>query len=261
MGELEQGELELEGGSAPDESEPEIVEPAEESAEAAPAEEPAPKPDRYEEQLREEREARIRLEERLAAREAAEKPVEKEEPAVLTRAQLRAAVNEGQIDEDQMEEIWATQQRNIQRKDLEELLDTRDKQRESVTRVSSETQKYIDAYPGVSDQNSEEWRKVKKEYDYLISLGDEHNDATQLKALRAAFGPSDRARPKERTAERREAVSETATPGSSSGARPVDIFNQIPQKYRAYTKSRYEEGQISLEEIEKDLPYMKRLAH
>jgi hypothetical protein len=250
--------LDLEGGSFSAETEEAGSLSAETGSEPL---ESAPKPDRFAEQLREERDARIRLEERLAASEAKSAPPKKEEASYLTRQQLRAAVNEGQIDEDQMEEIWATQNRSIQKSDVEDLLESRDRTREVVTRVSSETQKYIDAYPDITKQDSDEWRKVKREYDYLVGLGDSHNDATQLKALRAAFGPADRARPKDRTAQLRETVSETSSAGGGSGARPVDIFNQIPLKYRSYTKARYEEGSLSLAEIEKDLPYMKRLAH
>lgn len=254
----EQGELEL--GDEGETTEVVEAEVTEGEPEGAPeVKEPDPV-SRYEQKLQEEREARIRLEERLAAAEAKAAPPKKEEPPQeFTRAQLREAVNEGTINEDQMEDIWAKQLRNQTRRDTEELLTKRDAVREKDTLVSTETQKYIDAYPGVAKQGSDDWQKVKKEYDFLIKLGDEHSDATQLKALRAAFGSSERVVSRNRASEFRETASETASPGGG-GSRPVDIFNQIPQKYRAYYKGRYEEGQISLEDIKKDLPYMGKTA-
>lgn len=207
-------------------------------------------------QLEVEREQRIRLEERLAAKNEQPAPTPKEEPKIFTRQQLRAAVNEGTIDEDQMEEVWSTQQRELTKRETAKLLDDRETVRNAVNFVEDETSKYIAAFPDVKNQGSDTWKRVKSAYDYMRKLGDPDNKATELKALRAALGTPERIR--ESTARRRETSGETSGGSSAGGDRPVDIFNRIPPKYRTYYKKRYDEGYITVEDIKKDLPYMDR---
>jgi hypothetical protein len=257
----EQEEFELDGGGEPVEPAAEPVEGGEPGEPAEPVVEPEPKPDPIQTQLDEERERRIRLEERLAVSKE-EPPAPKEEPPKeFTRAELRSAVNEGKIDDDQMEEIWSTQNRASIRRDTEEMLDKREQQRSAANTIETETQKYHETYPDITDVKSDNWSKVKKEYDFLVGIGNPDTKGTELMALRSALGSSTRVR--ERTSDLRETSGEMSGGTSAPvarGERPVDIFNQIPAKYRPYTKERYDQGQITLEEIKKDLPYMKRLA-
>jgi hypothetical protein len=221
-----------------------------------PVTEPEPKPDPLETQLQEERERRIRLEERLAAKEEAPAPVVEEPPKELTRQQLSAAVSEGSIDEDQKEEIWATQQRNAHRRDTEELLSARDKQRDATNIVEDQTKKFIEANPDVLVEGSSIWKKVKTEYDFYTSVGDPHNKTTELKALRSALGNPTRIR--ERTADLRETLGETSGSTGEHGSRPVDIWNRVPEKYRSYHKGKVDRREMTLKEVEDLIPYMQR---
>jgi len=246
----------------PTESGTDSVENLEAGSEQEPEPEPElkPGPD-LSAQLAQEREARIRLEERLAAREREQAPPPpKEEPAkVFTRAQLRAAVNEGTIDEDQMEEIWSNQQRDQILRDAEKLLVERERKHTTESVVETETSKYIAAYPDLKEIGSVNWKRVKAEYDFLRKLGDPDNPVTELKALRAALG-SNPDRIPERTASRRETTGETSGASGGGSDRPVDIWNQVPPKYKAHYKRMVDEGQMDLEQVKKELPYMKRLA-
>jgi hypothetical protein len=256
----EQEEFELDGGET---TEP-VVEPAEGSEPVEPTEpitEPEPKPDPLQDQLDDERERRIRLEERLAVQKEEPPPAKEEPPKEFTRAELRSAVNDGKLDDDQMEEIWSTQQRTAIRRDTEEILDRREQQRTSTDTIETETAKYHETYPDISDVKSDNWSKIKREYDFLVKIGNPDSKATELMAMRSALGNPTRVR--ERTSDLRETTRETSSGTGAPvahGERPVDIFNQIPTKYRAYTKDRYDQGQITLEEIKKDIPYMKKLA-
>jgi hypothetical protein len=224
--------------------------------ETQPEPEPEPGPD-LTAQLAEEREHRIRLEERLAAQERvpAPTPAPTPEPTVLTRQDLRAAVNEGKIDEDQMEELWAKQNREQINRDMVQHIETRDRTRDTENVVETEMDKYVAAYPGIKDTGTPEWKRVKTEYDFFIKLGDKDNRATELKACRAAFGSNTEKIP-ERTASHRE------TPGDSSGApggggsRPVDIWNRVPKRFKSYYKSQVEQGFKTLKDVEADIPYM-----
>lgn len=240
------------------------LEPVEDAGEGAAGGEPDPAAE-LRAQLAEEREARIRLEERLAARDAEAKKNAPTAPAPqhYTHAQLRAAVDEGKISEDQLVEIWSRQQRELAVQEADARAEQREKQREAERAVGSEYERYLAAHPDLHDKTSEAWRRVKREYDYLKRLGDPDNATTELKALRAALGPVDRIR--ERTSRLRETGSDGGSRASGGepnrdASRNVDIFNRIPHKYRGYYKGRYENGTMTLKEIEKDLPYMKRLS-
>ncbi len=257
MAEPQQGELELEPGEPT--TEPVVVE------ETEPVEEPVevtdPKPDPLataQSELQIEREQRIRLEERLNAQsaEAAAKPA-KQEVKRLTRAELRVAVNEGKLDDDQMEEFWANQQREVHNEDTEKIVRAHAKQESEADFVVTQTQQYLQNFPDVAKEGSPTWNKVKREYDYLRSVGDDDSKTTELKALRAALGSSTRI--KEHTQALRETVNETSSNVSSGGESTPDIFSKMPTKYRNYNRERYKNGQVTLETLEKELPYMKDL--
>jgi len=221
--------------------------------------EPTPQPptsreEEYRVQLAEEREHRIRLEERLNAQQAPPPEKTPEPPKVFTRQQLRAAVNEGTIDEDQMEEAWATQQRDIHKRDTQEIIENRDKFNRVVNVVETETTKYLAAYPDLQKVGTPDWTKLKKEYDFLRSIGDDDSKTTELKAMRTAFGTSTDRIP-ERTSQLRETPQETSgAPGS--GQRPVDIWNRVPKQYREYYKKQVADGFKTLDDVKKDIPYM-----
>jgi hypothetical protein len=226
-------------------------------SEFTPEPEPIPRPN-LEAQLAEEREKRIRLEERLEAQKAARQELAAPEapPTVFTRVELRTAVNEGKIDEDQMEEIWAKQNREQIQRDMQAQISARDRFRDTESFTETEMEKYITAYPGVKEVGSHEWKRVKTEYDFLRKMGDEDCKGTELKALRAAFGQNTDRIP-ERTASRRETVQDAS--GSQGGGRddrPVDIWNRVPKWCKPYYKKQVEDGYKTLEDVRKDLPYM-----
>jgi len=255
-----QGQLELSDESP--EQDPEALNPETAALEGegeTPPEEPPPplepsRADRLEAQLAEEREARIRLEERLRAQEAQRAP-QQPPPKIFTRSELRSAVDNGTISEDQMEEIWAKQQRDEIKREMEQDLEKRDRQRETERFIADETAKYIASYPDLRNTQSDTWRRVKQEYDFLVRTGDPDNKATELKALRAALGNAERIQ--ERTANRRETPTETSgSQAPGSGDRPVDIWNRVPKKYRPWYKQQVAEGRKTLEDVKKDIPYM-----
>ena len=221
---------------------------------------PDPEPNREEQlqaQLTEERENRIRLEERIRVQgEQRREPDPEPKKKVYTRTELRTAVTEGAIDEDQMEDIWAQQNREQSRQDTEELLDTRDRKRESESFVDTETDKYLTANPDVRKSGTPDWEKVKGEYDFLIKMGDADSKATELKAMRAAFGANPTRIP-ERTASHRQTPGESSGSPGAGGGRPVDIWNRITDKQlKSYYKDQVSKGYMTLADVEKNIPYM-----
>ena len=210
-------------------------------------------------ELAAEKEQRIRLEERLAGMEARPEaaPVKAEPPKELTRVQLREAVDNGQIDQDQMETLWADQREASTLRKMEERYDARDRERQTTNVIQTDTVKYLDAYPDIRKQGSSDWTRLKSEYDYLISVGDPDNKTTELKAMRSAFGSPDRIR--ESSASRRQTASETASGqsgGGVGGSRPVDIWNRVPKHLQEPYKKMVADGFKTLEDVKKDIPYM-----
>lgn len=228
-----------------------------------PEPEPEPEPDQLAEtqaQLAEERETRIRYEERLKVRDE-QPPPAKEEPKVFTRQQLQAAVEEGTIDADQKEEIWSNQQYERNQRGTEELLDARDKKRDTEGFVETEFTRYLTAHPDVRKPGSSDHQKVKDEYDFLIQTGDKDCKETELKAMRSAFGSSLERIP-DRTAARRETPGDASgSTGGGRGDRPVDIWNRVPDQYKAYYKKQVSDGFKTLEDVKADIPYMAQRRH
>jgi len=252
-----EAEPSVEPGQAASQTEASVVEEAE-TSHSQPA--PAPEPEEdFREQAQREREERIRLEERLRAQEAAAPAAqEPEPPKTYTRQELRAAVNAGTIDEDAMEEVWAKQQRDLIKRETSELIERRDAARATETRVETDYQKYLEAYPDVKRVGSDDRTRLEREYDYYVSLGDPPGKTTELKAMRSVFGPPERVREKTRDARSTTPTTSGGTGGGAAGDRPVDIFNRIPTHLREHYRQQYNDGFKTLEVIEKELPYMKR---
>ncbi len=236
---------------------------SEEGGEQEPAPDPEPnREEQLEAQLTEERENRIRLEERVRLQDEQKREPAPEPPKkTFTRQELRAAVNEGSIDEDQLEEIWATQNREQTRQDTAELIETRDQQRDTASFVDTQTEKYLNAHPDVRKPGSPDHDRVKTEYDFFRQMGDPDSKDTELKALRAAFGANP-TRITERTAARRETAGESSgAQGAGGGDRPVDIWNRVPDWCKGYYKKQVEEGFKTLADVKADIPYMEQRRH
>lgn len=107
-----------------------------------------------------------------------------------TTAEIKEAVNTGQISEDEAERIRQAQwKREVKQEVTQEISQTLNQQ--SVNqRVDSEIQRYVKIIPELSNQSSDTFGKVKKEFDYLTTmLGRDANDiGTQLQAVRTVFG-------------------------------------------------------------------------
>ena len=207
-------------------------------------------------QLETERRTNDRLQGQIDARnEQPPAPPVKEEPppAVFTREQLRTAVDEGKLSEDQMEQMWADQIVSRTTRETTEMLDQRDSVRSVELTVDTEYEKYVAAFPDLKDMKSELWGKVKSAYDYNVKLGAPDTKATEVAAMRAALGSH------ERIQENTAALSETPQGtggGAQGGKRPSDIWARVPLRLRAGLKEMVSKGTRTLADIEKDIPYM-----
>lgn len=195
--------------------------------------------DKLQEELQAEREQRIRLEERVKADDTKPKP--------YTRAELLAAVENGQITQAQADEAWEAQ---ITAKVTESV--TRDwlqheTAKERAKRVSSEISRYKAVVPDVTDTASETRQKVAAEFQYLVSIGQPKTVETELAALRSVLGPVDRLEKRDVTREKRPTHQE----GNGGGGRPPrDGGNpngpaNLPPRYKAHYERMIEKGMYS----------------
>ncbi len=210
-------------------------------------------------ELATEKEQRIRLEGRLEAMEAKPEPApaQVEPPKELTRQQLQEAVDNGQIDGPQMETMWANQNEARILRKIEVRNDERDSQRTASTLVEADTAKHLVNHPDIRTVGTSDWNKLKTSYDYLIQLGHKDNKTTELAAMQAAFGSPDPIR--ESSASRRQTSSETSTSqgGVGGDGRSANIWTKVPDHLREPYKKMVADGVMTLEDVKKDIPYMK----
>ncbi len=112
-------------------------------------------------------------------------------PKQYTRAELKAAVEGGQITQDAADQVWDDQiqaRADARAAAVSTEIVTRAKLKE---RVDSDIGRYVALEPDVLIPGSEIRDKVAKEFNYFVSLGDPKTPETELKAMRAALGPID----------------------------------------------------------------------
>ena len=162
-------------------------------------------------------------------------------PKELSAAELRQAVDEQRLTEDEAEAIKARQiEKRVTAKVTEEV-ETTLARKNLGERVSTEMARYQSAIPDLLDQNSAAFGKVKTEFVYLTRQGLDPDDLnTQLIAVHAAFGDIAQlekiGKPGER--ETHQEVGGSAEPGSQ-GAK-----DSWPKDMPADTK-RYYQDQVN----------------
>lgn len=109
-------------------------------------------------------------------------------PKEYTAEELQQAVDEQHMTQAQAQAIRDGQsERRIETR-VAERADERAEAKDLATRTTAELDRYIEAIPGLADQSSAEFDKVKGEFAYLIGLGHADDKRTELIAVRAAFG-------------------------------------------------------------------------
>ena len=170
---------------------------------------------------------------------------EPEAPKPLSAAELRAAVTEGRITEDEADNIREKQIEKRLEKRLSDRLDGALSSRATAQRVSDEIVRYKQAVPDILDRDSPAFKKLRTEFDYMVSLGNEANDPrTELLAARAAFG--DIAQLETVAGQRpRETHSETgghAEPTEAGGKRSDGWPKDMPEANRRYYQDLINKG-------------------
>ena len=186
-------------------------------------------------ELKREREARTAAEERFTAAQQ-----RAAEPKPLTRAQLNAAVNEGQITQEAADAAWERQvietASHAARSEAGKVSD----QKAHEAMINAELAQFQSLVPGAWEEGNRDRERVAREYAALTKLGLPPSKATELAALRAAFGDPDAIR-RSRSMGRSgtETFQETGGAGVRGGDEGGDKHGP-PRGIRPEQKARYE---------------------
>ena len=125
------------------------------------------------------------------------------EPKRYTRTQLRAAVNEGKITEEEMDAVIQRQMEETITDKLSKKLNA-DRKADAVSQAADiQMRRYKAAVPDLLDKTTDTFAKVKKEWQSLMELGYESDDLrTELLAVKAALGDIDALEKKPKELER-----------------------------------------------------------
>jgi len=162
----------------------------------------------------------------------------------LTRADLKRAVADDKITEDEADALWEQQ---ITRKAAKAGADAAKETMDSGTlqsRVSGEIARYKGVISDLDDKESAAYRKVAGEFKHLAGLGYDRDDLrTEVAALRAAFGPIESLESTERPRAREGHQETGGRGGEADGGDGRDGYPRgFPDRMRAHYDKMIERG-------------------
>lgn len=193
--------------------------------------------------LEAERDKRQALELRLAKLEGAVSTQKQTAaaPKPVTRAQLRAAVAEGKISQDESDDLWDQQ---VQAKAAAKATSAAQATGHA-DRITRQLDQYVELEPDIARADSRLRARITKEFKFLVGeLGDPDDATTELKAIRAVLGSLDAVK----TAKKGKDVSPEThqeSSGGSSGATPGPPSKlKLSPDMRSYYQQRIDAGAI-----------------
>lgn len=162
--------------------------------------------------------------------EGLDKPQEKPD---LTGAELRTAVDQGRITEQDADTIRENQiEKRVEAK-VTRKVETDAASRDLGQRVDGELSEYRKLVEGLTDDTSPARAKVQREFDHLISLGHAADVRTEAAACRAAFGDLATLR---QAPEARDRETHDETGGGAPPAAPKSQQNLTPELKAHYSR-------------------------
>ena len=116
-------------------------------------------------------------------------PRKAEDEPKISRAQLRAKVEANEMTEAEAEQVWENQFERRLGQRIDSTVKTAIGEARTVNNVGVQIDAYSEVMPEVMTEGSSARQRVQEEYNFLTSTGAPDGLATQLQALRAAFGP------------------------------------------------------------------------
>lgn len=134
-------------------------------------------------------------------------------PKKLSRQDLRAAVDDGRISQDQMDATLETQLKDELTQTFEAKADAKVQGAKLSVRVETEISRYVEANPDINVAGSATRNKVQREFQKLVDDGAPENLVTELAAIKIVCGSE----PKASQAGRRRTPESHVDGGGSGG--------------------------------------------
>lgn len=180
-----------------------------------------------------------------------------EQPQRYTRAQLKAAVDAGQITQEQADETWDRQRDAETTAKAEAAALAAVKGSTTQERINSDLSEYKRLKPEILDRGSETRAKIVDEYKYLVDTGSPETVATELAAIRAVLGPLDKLQNASKA--RRAPESEEQGGGGSDGKLPKTgkaMVDKLDARYREHYEKGIKQGRYKdWAEVETELKH------
>lgn len=181
-------------------------------------------------------------------------------PKRYTKAQLSAAVEAGQITQEQADQTWEAQVQQDAMASAERVALETVSAAERQRHINAELNRYLAAAPEIGPGSDDPVRqRIQDEYNYLVkTLGDEPNVTTQLKAVRAVLGPIERLEKSRSGRDQRESHRETGGEGGGGGEprKTGKLADRLHADARRHYEKQIESGRYKdWSEVEAELKY------
>lgn len=165
-----------------------------------------------------------------------------EAPQRYSKAQLSAAVERGDISQEQADQTWEAQLRaEVRTEAREEALETVS-QAERKRLVDSEVNRYSTVAPEILEAGHATRTEIQNAYNGLLALGQKPSAATQLAAIRQVLGPIDKLERARSGRFQRESHQETGGAGGESGGQRKAGNGKLADQLSASAREHYETG-------------------
>lgn len=174
-------------------------------------------------------------------------PAPKTEAKTYTRAEINAAVARGDITEAEGEAVWDRQQDERTQRLAREAAANELKNTKLTQTIEEKIGDYSELAPKAFVAGTPENQRVKKQYDYLVGIGQPANKSTELAALSLALGDIDGLRAASRGALKRETFEDVGNgdaddvgEGSSADGPPKGM--KLTARERTYYQQKIDRG-------------------
>lgn len=185
-------------------------------------------------------------------------------PKKYTRAEITKAVDDGHISQEQADALWDAQQAREVKEAIDSRVDQELTARQLKATIERDIGDYSEIAPNAFVAGTPEHTKVKKQYDYLVSIGQPATKATELTALNLALGSLDALKAASRVKQPRE----THEDEGGDGEPPVDSSAsdklqklKIPARLKAHYKALVDKGIMTPEAVDAELKHYDNSVH
>jgi hypothetical protein len=183
--------------------------------------------------------------------------VKKEETRILTRADLRVAVEKQQLTQEEADNVWDRQLLEQAKLAAREEASSQLSVSQSTQRVDADLRKYRSIVPNAWKEGTEERSKVAAEFNELLGMGQPNSRETELLAMRTVFGPVEKLESRSKPSVESD---EQAAGAGSAERKSTDLVKGLDARRKSFYEKQIEIGRYKdWGEVRKELEdYSKR---